>query len=404
MLVINLYTRLVKNENARTEALVDLLERILKKDQEEKTTRFRYFISEVLLNEPTSEEEKVGFLETLKNMPLNALSINAQYRTLIGVIPDIVVFNGDRPICAIEVKIDASLGEEQLESYDAFLQQTANGNPTALVLLTQSTQPPEGFTNPDSRAYRTSLRSLASWGKVAKWFEELSQESAIDEPLNTLAREFGEFLKEDAMPTLDDAARARLYLTHSHNALVGAVQNMAAGAGEQLPDGWSAGNNNRIRQGRIGISGWLAPRDNDSSIRWVQYGLCFNPVDESDEYLCSYQRYENENGIALPEPIKIEDGFYAFVCVRGRSDECQKIPGYSNNQWYEQNLVQTQNGPNANSKGWYYYCGARVPEGGYAKICPIQELLDSDGHLRDRLQEWTHGRLAEAIHLWNTLF
>ena len=252
MLVINLYTRLVKNENARTEALVDLLERILKKDQEEKTTRFRCFISEVLLNEPTSEEKKVGFLETLKNMPLNALSINAQYRTLIGVIPDIVIFGGNHPICAIEVKIDASIEEEQLKNYDTFLQQSAEGNSTALVLLTHITQPPEGFTEPTHGAYRTSLRSVASWNRVAKWLEELSQKSDVDEPLKTLAREFGEFLKGDAMPTLDDVARARLYLARSHWALIAAVKNMADGY--QLPDGWSAGDGRRISFGQIGIS------------------------------------------------------------------------------------------------------------------------------------------------------
>lgn len=396
--MINLYARLVKNENARTEALVDLLERILTKDQEAEPTKFRRFISEVLLDQPTDEEEKINFLETLKNIRLDALSIKTQYQTPTRVKPDIVIFSGNHPICAIEVKIDASLEEEQLKNYDTFLQQSAEGNSTALVLLTHITQPPEGFTEPTHRAYRTSLRSVASWNRVAKWFEELSQKSDVDEPLKTLAREFGEFLKEDAMPTLDDVARARLYLARSHWALIAAVKNMADGY--QLPDGWSAGDGRRISFGQIGISGWLSPTNDQS--RWIRYGICFNPADKNDGYLHGYQRYENATGD--PTPVQIEDGFSAFVCVIGPSNECRKIPGYSNDQWYEQNLVQTQNGPNANSKGWYYYCGARVPEGGYAKIRPIQELLDSDGHLRDRLQEWTHERLAEAIQLWNTLF
>lgn len=110
--MINLYARLIKNENDRTEALVDLLERIFEKDQEAEAARFRHFISAILLNQPTNEEEKISFLETLGNMPLSALSIKTQYRTPTGVIPDIVVFNGARPICAVEVKIDASLGEE----------------------------------------------------------------------------------------------------------------------------------------------------------------------------------------------------------------------------------------------------------------------------------------------------
>ena len=395
--MVNLYARLVKDENSRTEALVDLLERILEKDQEADAARFGHFISEILLNQPTNGEEKISFLGILGNMPLSALSIKTQYRTPTGVIPDIVVFNGDRPICAIEVKIDAPLGEEQLESYDTFLQQTANGNPTALVLLTQSTQPPEGFTNPDSRAYRTSLRSHASWGKVAKWFEELSQESAIDEPLKTLAREFGEFLKEDTMPTLDDVARARLYLTHSHWALIEAVKAMTDGC--QLPAAWSARKKGNTRIGRVGISTRISPRDNDPHS--VTYGLCFNPVDENDDYLHGCQRYENDavNGHT------IEDGFYAFVYVAGPSNECQHIPGYSHNQWYEragQNLVQVENGPNIDSTGWYYYCDAN--NGGYAKICPIQNLLDDEGRLGDELQTWTCERLNEAVQLWNEFF
>ena len=239
MLVINLYARLVKDENSRTEALVDLLERALKKDQETKTTWFGHFISEVLLDTPTAEKEKRRFLNALKNIPLNALSIKTQYQTPTRKRPDIVIFSGNDPICVVEVKVDASIGENQLNNYDIFLQRTADGNPTALVLLTKGTQPPEGFANPADGAYHTSLRSVVSWNRIAKWSEEFSQESDVDEPLKTLAREFGEFLKEDAMPTLDDVTRARLYLAHSHDALVGAVKNMADIS--QLPDDWSVG-------------------------------------------------------------------------------------------------------------------------------------------------------------------
>ena len=391
----NLYARLVRNENTRTEALVDLLERILKEDQEAETKRFRHFISEVLLDQPTADEEKENFLRTLNATPLNDLSIKTQYQTPTRVIPDIVVLNGNHPICAIEVKTDAPIGEGQLNNYDTFLQEAVDGSPTALVLLTHTTQPPEGFTNPTHEAYRTSLRSVASWNKVAKWFEK----NDFDEPLNTLAREFGEFLKEDTMPTLDDVAIARHYLAHPHEALIGAVQNMVAG--DQLPDGWSAGQLNRIRPGRIGISGWLDPIDNDSSIRWVSYGLCFNPVDENDEHLYGYQRYENDDA-GDPRPVKIEDGFYAFVRVLGPSDECQEIPGYLENQWYGHNLARAEDGPAVASTGWHYYCHNR--RGGYAKIRPIQELLDSDGRIGDRLQKWTREVLGDAVQLWNVLF
>ncbi len=51
----NLYARLVKGEDERTEALADLLERVLLKDGEENTEWFRGFVSAVLLARPTSE-------------------------------------------------------------------------------------------------------------------------------------------------------------------------------------------------------------------------------------------------------------------------------------------------------------------------------------------------------------
>ena len=86
----NLYKRLVKNETDWTEALVDLLERLLSKG------RFREFFSEVQLANPTDEGEKRRFLDMLDNS-LDALSIETQYRIPQGRIPDIVVFNGGCP-------------------------------------------------------------------------------------------------------------------------------------------------------------------------------------------------------------------------------------------------------------------------------------------------------------------
>ena len=85
----------------------------------------------------------------LSDVPLDALSIETQYRIPQGRIPDIVVFNGNRPICVVEVKVDAEIRDRQLEDDGAFLEAKANGKPTALVLLTHITRPPGEFTDPD---------------------------------------------------------------------------------------------------------------------------------------------------------------------------------------------------------------------------------------------------------------
>ncbi len=170
----NLYARLVKLvkkvEDFRTEALADLLERLLSKDREKNTTRFQEFVSEVLLAEPTDEARKACFLNMLDNS-LADLSIETQHRIPQGRIPDIVVFNGDRPIFIVEVKIGAKIGGGQLEDSGAFLEAEADGNPTALVLLTHSTPAPDEFTDPACNDYHVSLRSVASWNNTAAWFE-----------------------------------------------------------------------------------------------------------------------------------------------------------------------------------------------------------------------------------------
>ncbi len=251
----NLYRRLVKYENGRTEALADLLERLLSKDREKNTTRFQEFVSEVLLAEPTDEARKACLLDMLDNS-LADLSIETQHRILQGRIPDIVVFNRDRPIFIVEVKIGAKIGGGQLEDSGAFLE--ADGNPTALVLLTHSTPAPDEFTDPACNDYHVSLRSVASWNNTAAWFEKLSHEgNGVDEPLKDRTREFSEFLKEYNMPTLDDFAIARLYLADSHDALTGAVESM--GDGYKFPNGWGE---------------WRNRNADDSGIEHKPVGLC----------------------------------------------------------------------------------------------------------------------------------
>ena len=140
-----LYSRLVSGEDQRTEALADLLERVLADDRERGTPRFGDFVSRVLLADATDEPAKADLLGRI-NDPAVVLSVATQHRIVDGSIPYMVIFDGSDPLCVVEVKIGAPRGEDQLEGYGRWLAERANRKP-ALVLLTHVTSAPPGFTD-----------------------------------------------------------------------------------------------------------------------------------------------------------------------------------------------------------------------------------------------------------------
>ena len=236
--------------------------------------------------------------------------VKTQFPTSDGTIPDMVIFKGRDPVCVVEVKIGAPIGERQLERQGAWLRESApDGCEPALVLLTQSTDAPEGFTSPGTGRYGVRLRSVASWLAVADWFGELAVEDGVAEPLKSLAREFSEFLKEDTMPTLDDAAIARLYLTQSHQQL----RRCCAEHAGRLPiparlDCWSCDDLSSDRSLEIG------DRPGDT----ITIALCTTdsasiPSNEDDVgALWLLERYENDS---FDNPRT--DGYRGWVlCVR----------------------------------------------------------------------------------------
>ena len=396
----NLYARLVAGEDERTEALADLLERVLGSDCAKKTRRFEDFVARVLLANPTNEDWKTAFVRSANGSPA-AFSVVTQYRVSDGTIPDMVIFKGSDPVCVVEVKIDAEIGEGQLERYGIWLDERASdGCEPALVLLTQSTNAPEGFTHPEIECYRVRLRSVALWHIVANWFGELCRsEDGVAEPLKSLARDFSEFLKEDAMPTLDDAAIARLYLAQSHRKLIDTVRNMPARF--EFPHHWSAGRGVEVNP--VGIWKYHYPED-DHNTRFVYYGLCFNPADENDNALHGFARYEN-GAVDDPKPVVIGDGFYAFVGICALAEDCRYIPGFANNRWYERPrgvLVESKDGPSVDSTGWWHY--STGDKAGYARVRALQDVLEDDGRVGGRLERWTHNALSQAVDLWKDHF
>ena len=397
----NLYSRLVSGEDQRTEALADLLERVLADDRERDTPRFGDFVSRVLLADATDEPAKADLLGRI-NDPAVVLSVATQHRIVDGSIPDMVIFDGSDPLCVVEVKIGAPRGEDQLEGYGRWLAERANHKP-ALVLLTHVTSAPPGFTDRGNGNFGVELRSVAFWNTVAEWFAELGvEEDGVDEPLKSLAAEFGEFLKEEAMPTLDDVAIARNYFSHSHQKLRQAVENMQAGY--EFPGHWTPGRG--IRTEPVGIWKLHYPIADDKNRRYVYCGLCFKPTDENDDALHGFARYEN-GSINDPKRVVIGDGFYAFVCSYAPGEDCRHVPGFNQNHWYEREddeLVRSEDVPPLESTGWWHYSAEDNYWAGYARISPLQDLLDGDGRLGNELRKWTHDALDKTVSLLNAVF
>lgn len=397
----NLYSRLVKGEDARTEALADLLERLLAGDRERNTRRFAKFVSEVLLADATVIQEKEEFMQGPISSPAD-VSVETQYPIPDGTKPDMVIFNGAEPLCVVEVKVDAAVADGQLEGYGRWLAENAGeGNTPALVFLTHATTAPTEFPNPGpgDGLYRVNLRSVAWWSSTAEWFATLSAEDCMDEPLRSLAGEFGKFLMEEAMPTLDDDAIARQYLAESEQKLTAAVNGMQGKF--RFPEHWTPGQG--VVKGRVGMWKYHYPEE-DRETRYLQYGFGFKPVEENDRALFGLTRYMNAPEDE-PRRVAVGDGYYAFVMICATAADCSRVPGFLQNCWYQWDgdaLVAADAGLEVDSTGWWHCTNER--HGYYSRIASLQELLGPDGRLGTRLQCWARDALGKSESLWNALF
>ena len=127
---------------------------------------------------------------------------------------------------------------------------------------------------------------------------------------------------------------------------------------------------------------------------------------QNDDALYGYARYENAGGRQLKRRM-VEDGFYAFVCIDATSHDCRRIPGFDENGWFDRaagGLVESTDRLNIDSTGWYHYFSEEDGGGGYARIRPLQDLLDEDGRIGNELGEWTKGALSKTVGLWEALF
>jgi hypothetical protein len=144
--------------------------------------------------------------------------------------PDIVLFQGDKPVLVIECKIGAGftgLEEEaesglirwvgQLEHYDRWLS-THGSTDAALVLLTHLSEPPQDFQSGDGFSIRT--RAVRKWANLYCFLADSERRSWWNRGrsgLDAIVADFLELLEEYELmsedPSLNDFAAARLLTT-----------------------------------------------------------------------------------------------------------------------------------------------------------------------------------------------
>jgi hypothetical protein len=172
----NLLLRLHKwarrqDENFHTEALVHLLRHLLQNEPVAATNILKGITGEVLDLVPAE---------------MASVNINTQVSTLEG-IPDIEIKKVPDHLVYVEVKVEAELGELQLESYREAL--TKSGfKRMGLILLTKFSV---------TEQIKAKCNDTLRWYQIAEWLECELAEKRIQQPLSIyLVEQFLEFLKQ----------------------------------------------------------------------------------------------------------------------------------------------------------------------------------------------------------------
>jgi hypothetical protein len=188
-----------QKEDFLTEALCDLLSRW-------KTVSVNRFIGEVL---------GLNGLDSSRNL---GRVIWESQQTGSESRPDLVGYVDDRPLVAIENKVDAQFTVKQLVGHGKWVYRESDGK-GALVCLTARHTPPPDFLDPSSRRYaiKYDRRILCSWSQIQNWLH--------NHPGLELASEFAQFLKDEGMDpiTSDDFKHLKGYL---ENKLARKIENM----------------------------------------------------------------------------------------------------------------------------------------------------------------------------------
>lgn len=92
------------------------------------------------------------------------------------------------------------------------------------------------------------------------------------------------------------------------------------------------------------------------------------------------------------------------------SDSCERWgihPMTNKKYWCEREydeLARSEDSPPLDSTRWWHCSDEDDDWAGYARIRPLQDLLDDDGRLSSELKNWTHDALEKTVPLWDALF
>jgi hypothetical protein len=129
---------------------------------------------------------------------------------------DAVLFADGRPVVAIENKVAARMGDDQLFRYGQWIRKSAPANAPAIVcLLTHLTKAPDGFVEGWQSGGATP--QIVKWGAIGAAFRELAQgHENVSADIRMLAGELFMFLGEAEMSHeyagRDEFAAALVYL------------------------------------------------------------------------------------------------------------------------------------------------------------------------------------------------
>jgi hypothetical protein len=116
---------------------------------------------------------------------------------------DICLYIDGAPALAIENKVRAMPGPDQLETYGRWLKANVGNRAAALVFLTHWTQPPPRFLDAKENRYGVSLRTVCRWTEVFDWLDEQLRQGRFGNDFTQgLAKEFCGFLKERHMNSI----------------------------------------------------------------------------------------------------------------------------------------------------------------------------------------------------------
>jgi hypothetical protein len=179
-----------------------------------------------------------------------------------------IVYLDSKPLVLFELKVDAALQEQQLETYSGWMgSQCSDDWPGAVVFLTHRTRAPEGFEN-DGREGSSVIGITRRWKDVGGWLATVLDPNQSETTHCALASDFSHFLEGERLMTefmtSRDLAASELFMP-AYRALVHTFDSVIREINSKYP---------KLRGGNIHTDFWL----DNSYIGWYYINNSLNPI------------------------------------------------------------------------------------------------------------------------------